>query len=33
VYEVVINKKYLTKDELAAFQADPIVLPAWDAME
>lgn len=33
VYEVVINKKYLTSDELAAYQQEPIVLPAWDAME
>lgn len=33
VYEVVINKKYLTPEELEAYQADPIVLPAWDAME
>jgi bleomycin hydrolase len=33
VYEVVINKKYLTSDELAAFDQEPIVLPAWDAME
>lgn len=33
VYEVVINKKYLTDDELAQFNADPIILPAWDAME
>lgn len=33
VYEVVINKKYLTSEELAAFDQEPIVLPAWDAME
>ncbi|AKP68455.1 aminopeptidase [Companilactobacillus ginsenosidimutans] len=33
VYEVVINKKYLTDAELAAFNQEPIVLPAWDAME
>ncbi|WP_337692460.1 C1 family peptidase [Companilactobacillus mishanensis] len=33
VYEVVINKKYFTDQELAAYADDPIVLPAWDAME
>jgi bleomycin hydrolase len=33
VYEVVINKKYLTEKEVSEFNQEPIVLPAWDAME
>lgn len=32
IYEVVINKKFLTKEELAIFSREPVVLPAWDAM-
>lgn len=32
VYEVVINKKYLTADEIAQFNEEPIALPAWDSM-
>ncbi|KRK64020.1 cysteine aminopeptidase [Companilactobacillus tucceti DSM 20183] len=32
IYEVVINKKFLTKEELAIFNREPVVLPAWDAM-
>ncbi len=32
IYEVVINKKFLTDEELIAFGQEPVVLPAWDAM-
>ncbi|GKQ43442.1 aminopeptidase C [Companilactobacillus sp. RD055328] len=32
VYEVVINKKYLTDEEIEQFNEEPIVLPGWDAM-
>ncbi|WP_334340680.1 C1 family peptidase [Companilactobacillus sp. HBUAS56275] len=31
-YEVIINKKYLTDEELAEFNQEPVVLPAWDAL-
>lgn len=30
VYQVVVNKKYLTKEELAAYQDSPIELEPWD---
>ncbi len=30
VYQVVVNKKYLTKEELAAYQDTPIELEPWD---
>lgn len=32
VYEVVINKKFMTEEEINEFSAEPIVLPGWDAM-
>ncbi|MGR3742498.1 C1 family peptidase [Companilactobacillus sp. DQM5] len=32
VYEVVINKKYLTEEEVQQYNQEPIVLPSWDAM-
>ena len=32
VYEVVVDKKYLTEEVLAVMQQDPVVLPAWDPM-
>ena len=32
VYEVVINKKYLTAKELEEAAQEPTVLPAWDSM-
>lgn len=32
VYDVVINKKYLTSDELKMLDQEPIVLPAWDSI-
>lgn len=32
VYEVVVNKKYLTAQELEQLNQESIVLPAWDAM-
>ena len=32
VYQVVINKKYLTKEQLDMFNTEPIVLKPWDPM-
>ncbi|XP_048751935.2 bleomycin hydrolase-like [Ostrea edulis] len=32
VYEVVIDKKYLTDEILAVMKQSPVVLPAWDPM-
>lgn len=32
VYQVVVDKKYLTDEELAAFESDPIELAPWDPM-
>ena len=32
VYQVVVDKKYLTDEELAAFSSDPIELSPWDPM-
>lgn len=32
VYQVVVSKKYLTKDELKALDEEPIVLDPWDPM-
>lgn len=32
VYQIVINKKYLTSEELKAFEKKPIVLKPWDPM-
>ena len=32
VYQVVINKKYLTGDELSALEKEPIKLNPWDPM-
>lgn len=32
VYEVIINKKYLTATELSEYNQDPIELPAWDSL-
>ncbi|MCQ2793545.1 MAG: C1 family peptidase [Bacilli bacterium] len=31
-YQAVVNKKYLTKEELAAYEAEPVVLQPWDPM-
>ena len=31
-YQIVINKKYLSHEQLKAFQAEPIVLKPWDPM-
>lgn len=31
-YQAVVNKKYLTKEELAAYSKSPIVLKPWDPM-
>ncbi len=31
-YQAVINKKYLTKEELKAYEAEPIELKPWDPM-
>ncbi|PAB01596.1 C1 family peptidase [Enterococcus canintestini] len=32
VYQVVINKKYLTKEQMAKYQEEPAVLSPWDPM-
>lgn len=32
VYQVVVDKKYLTDEELAAYEAEPTVLAPWDPM-
>ena len=32
VYQVAVSKKYLTKDELAAWETEPISLRPWDPM-
>ena len=32
VYQAVVNKKYLTKEELAQYEAEPIMLKPWDPM-
>lgn len=32
VYEVVVDKKFLSPDVLEVMQQEPIVLPAWDPM-
>ena len=32
VYQIVINKKYLTSEQLKAYNADPIELEPWDPM-
>ena len=32
VYKVVVDKKYLTPEELTAFESDPIELDPWDPM-
>ncbi|MEY8462981.1 aminopeptidase C [Streptococcus merionis] len=31
-YQIVVRKEFLTEDELAAYQAEPIVLAPWDPM-
>lgn len=31
-YEVVVQRKYLTKDQLAVADATPVPLPAWDSL-
>ena len=32
VYQAVIDKKYLTEDEVKILEQDPIELEAWDPM-
>lgn len=32
VYEVVVDKKFLSSDVLDVLQQEPTVLPAWDPM-
>ncbi|MBQ1374096.1 MAG: aminopeptidase, partial [Aeriscardovia sp.] len=32
-YEVVVNKKYLTDEQKAAFQTEPTVLPFYNGMQ
>lgn len=31
-YQIVVRKEFLTADELAAYEAEPIVLAPWDPM-
>ena len=31
-YEVVVHKKYITKDEFSVYQKEPVILPPWDPM-
>lgn len=31
-YQAVVDKKYLTKEELAAYESEPVVLKPWDPM-
>jgi len=31
-YDIVVNKKYLTKEELAEYDQKPVLLPAWDSL-
>lgn len=32
VYEVVVDKKFLSDEVLEVLQQEPVVLPAWDPM-
>ena len=32
VYQIVVQKKYLTSEQLSAYAAEPIVLEPWDPM-
>ncbi len=32
VYQIVINKKYLTQEQIAAYESEPIALEPWDPM-
>ena len=32
LYQVVVNKKYLTSEELAEYDSQPIALDPWDPM-
>lgn len=32
VYEVVVDKKYLSSEVLEVMQQEPVMLPAWDPM-
>ena len=32
IYQVVVNKKYLTAEQLAAYEAEPVKLEPWDPM-
>ena len=32
VYQIVINRKYLTKELIDQYESDPIVLQPWDPM-
>ena len=31
-YQVVVHKKYLSQEELFAYESEPIPLPPWDPM-
>ena len=32
VYEIVVDKKYVSPEILAVMEQDPVELPAWDPM-
>ncbi|NLD11666.1 MAG: hypothetical protein GX671_07955 [Clostridiales bacterium] len=32
VYQVVVNRKFLTAAQLAMYEAEPVVLEPWDPM-
>ncbi len=32
MYQIVVNKKYLTNEQLAAYQSEPTELEPWDPM-
>ena len=31
-YQVVVNRKYLTKEQLEQYESEPVVLEPWDPM-
>ena len=32
MYQIVVNKKYLSKEQLKAYEEEPTVLAPWDPM-
>ena len=31
-YQIIINKKYLSQEQLSQYEETPILLPPWDPM-